>query len=326
VNRGHSYSTLFALVCLSFAVARTAPAQTWGERLGFPAEQRVLLLHSAEAGVAYETNAASQATLDAAPLRSAAVLVPGQWFEEFAAWARAHEGHDIGLDLTLTSPFPRYRWNPILPSTEVPSLVDVDGHFWRTPLQVLVNVSVAEAEREIRAQIERARDYGINPDHLNPHLGTLYARHDLTEMVFKLSREYWIPATVIELTPSHIERFAKAGIPLDAETLRLIQEYPLPKLDDLRIVANADSYEAFRDGYFEMVRGLQPGITEIALQPAIESAALQQITPNWQRRVWEAKLLTDPEVQKFFEAEKVGFTNWADMMRRFEGRDEVGAE
>jgi len=317
-------SILTSLVIL--CGAQSARAQTWGERLGFPPEQRVLLLHVSEAGVAYETNAACEQALEGAPLRSTAALVPGPWFEQFAAWARAHEEQEIGLDLTLTSPFARYHWNPILPETDVPSLVDRDGHFWSSALQVLVNVQAEDAEKEVRAQIERARDLGVEIDHLHPHLGVLYARSDLTAMVFKLAREYWIPTTVVELTPTHIERFAQMGLPMDEATIRLIRDYPLPKLDDLRIIESADTYEEFRDKFFEAVRGLEPGITEIALQPAIESDALKQITPHWQRRVFEAQLLADPEVQKFFEAEKIGFTNWDDMMRRFEGTPEPSGE
>jgi hypothetical protein len=43
------------------------------------------------------------------------------------------------------------------------------------------------------------------------------------------------------------------------------------------------------------------------------------MTEKWQCRVWEGRLLADPEVRKFLQEEGVELTGWREMMRRFEG-------
>ena len=63
-------------------------------------------------------------------------------------------------------------------------------------------------------------------------------------------------------------------------------------------------------------------------RPAADSEALRSITDGWQQPVWDAQLLADPEVHEFLRQEGVLFTDWKEMMRRFEGRapKEMGIE
>ena len=101
--------------------------------------------------------------------------------------------------------------------------------------------------------------------------------------------------------------------------IELIRDYPLPKVDDLQFVPQADTYEQKRDQFVQMVQGLRPGITQIVARPAVESEAIKSIAEDWQQRVWDAQLLADPMVQEFFVQEGILFTNWKEIMRRFEG-------
>ena len=55
------------------------------------------------------------------------------------------------------------------------------------------------------------------------------------------------------------------------------------------------SYENYREYIYELYRTFEPGVTETYIHPAVESDELKAITGNWQRRVWEYKLFSDPE-------------------------------
>jgi hypothetical protein len=97
-----------------------------------------------------------------------------------------------------------------------------------------------------------------------------------------------------------------------------VARYPLPKLDDLHFVPESDSYEATRDAFYDLIRQLSPGLTQIVSGPADETAAFQRISTRWQQRVWEKKLLADPNVHQFLADEGIVLTNWKEIMLRFE--------
>ncbi len=313
-------------VALLAVGASQAAAETWAERLGYPTDRPVLIVNAEGMGMCYEVNAVGRDCFEKGLVRSLCAMPPCPWFSEFAQWARKHESLDVGLLITLNSPFENYRWPVLSPRTETPGLYDPNGYAWSTILQVTLNSTPEEVEREIRAQIQRARAAGIRPTHLKTFLGTLVARPDFFAVYLNVARENWLPAGVVELTPELVERFRREGFPLDDEVIELVRNYPLPKLDDLRFVPLADSYEEKRTALIEMIEQLGPGITEILFLPAMKSEAFQHITPDWEQYVWEARLLSDPEVLAAVKRSKAVLTTWHEMMRRFDGMAQTSTE
>jgi predicted glycoside hydrolase/deacetylase ChbG (UPF0249 family) len=311
---------LAALVVAALCVARQSHAQTWAQRLGYPADKRVVILHASEMGLSFETNEAGRAALESGAVQSVGLMLPAPWALEFAEWAREKPDLDVGVDLTFTSERTRYRWKPVLSSTLVPSLVNADGFLWRSVQQVQTLAEPHDVDAELYAQIERARSLGLKPGHLSPHLGALVTRPDLFELYLRAARKYWIPAVVVELTPEHVELFRARGFPLEERIQQSVREYPLPKLDDLRLVPEAESYEAKRAKFVELIQSLRPGLTQVGLQPAMPAPALERIMQSWQQRVWEGQLLADEQVRAMLSREAVVLTNWKEVMRRFEGR------
>ncbi|MGD9634959.1 MAG: polysaccharide deacetylase family protein [Pirellulales bacterium] len=312
-----------SLALTSLVLAAPALADTWAERLGYPAGAKVIVLHANELGLAYETNAAGAKLLDEGPVRSAGAMVPAPWFADFAAWSKAHPNADIGLELTLNSELANYRYKPVTSTGLVPSLVGGDDFLWQLPVQSMVNATAGDVERELRAQINRARNLGINPSHLTTHMGTLVTRPDFMEVYLRIARQEWIPAMIVEVTPEQVERFRSQGFPLPDEVIALLENYPLPKVDDLRFLGDEESYDATKQAFLKLLGELSPGITQIAFPAAVESEALPRIAPNAEQRVWNAQLFADEEVRQALAAENVVITDWREIMRRFEGRPEL---
>jgi predicted glycoside hydrolase/deacetylase ChbG (UPF0249 family) len=311
-----------AVVACTLVVAAARPlaaVETWAERLGYPSGKRVLILYAPQLGMCHETNQAGTQCLEQGWVQSASVMPTCPWFNEFAEWNRHHGGHDVGLSFVFNSEWSRYRWRPAASRSEVSSLVDADGYLWKSVLQFSINARAEEVKREMQAQIRKAMDAGFRPTHLVPHLGALLARPELTAAYLETAQKMWIPAVIIEITPKHIEEFRARGTPLEADLTQLIANYQLPKLDELQFVPMADSYEQKREQFFQMVRDLPPGLTQVIAQPALDSDALRSLTDQWQQRVWDAQLLADPAVHEFLIGEEVLFTNWIEIMRRFEG-------
>lgn len=314
------------MLLLGFGPAATAAAQTWAERLGFPADKKVVILHAHDAGMCYESNAAVAELLATGPVRSASAMAPCPWFADFAQWRRLHADADVGLDLTLNSELENYRWQAVAADGTVSSLLDGDGYLARTVVQTMVNATAEEVERELEAQLQKARSAGLNPTHLSTHLGALYTRLELAEVYLGFARRHWIPAVVVELTPAHIERFRSQGYPLPEELVQLIGSYPLPKIDELRILTGAESYEQKKAEFIELIDGLPPGLTQIAFAPAVASDALRHVARDWQQRVWEVQLFADDEVRARLGRDDVQLTDWRELMARFEGRPPVENE
>lgn len=314
---------LWAL-CVAFAMSGLVPASglagepgpTWAQRLGWPAGQRVILLHADDIGMCFEANVAAQAALARGDYRSASAMVPCPWFSHIAAWCVENSQHDVGLHLTLTSEWRHYRWGPVAPREQVPGLIDPFGCFFRDVRSVARSAPASSVDVEIRAQLARARQFGMKPSHLDTHMGTLYARLDYTQAYLKLAEEENIPAMVIDLTPHTIAKFSKQGYPLNEDARRLVAGYRLPKLDDFHSVPEGKTYEQKRERFCELVRTLPPGLHEIIFHPSVETECLRNITNSWQQRVWEDKLFQDPVVRQFLKDADVIVTDWREVMAR----------
>lgn len=303
----------------AFAAAPAA-AQTWGERLGYPKDQKVLLLHADDLGMCFEANDAGKRLIGGGHIQSGAVMVPCPWFDEMWNWYKQNPSADIGLHLTLTSEWSQYRWPPLADRKDVPGLVDPKGFLWKNVVQVAGSATPEEVEIELRAQIDRAISRGIRPGHLDTHMGTLYVRYEYTAVYMKLAQEYRIPAMVIEPTPKVIKLFRSQGYPISEKHVALMAGYDLPKLDLFLSMPSRKNYREIKKAFMDMVKGLEPGITEIIFHPATPSPAMRKITGSWKQRSSEARLFEDPEIKQFLKDQGVGFTNWKEMMRRFDAK------
>ena len=297
--------------------AGQAENKTWAERLGWPAGKRVVNFHADDVGMCYEANQAAQQALTKGNYRSASAMVPCPWFSEMAAWCVAHPQYDVGLHLTLTSEWKFYRWGPVAPRDQVKGLVDRWGCLFRDVRSVATSAKPEEIAAEIRAQLARARQYGMQPSHIDTHMGTVYARPDYTQAYMQVAMEERIPAMVVEMTPRTIEKFKKQGYPITERLVKLLADYKLPKLDDFHAVSEGRTYEDKRQNFLEQVRLFQPGLNEIIFHPSVETEGLKKITNSWQQRVWENRLLDDPLVRRFIEENGIIVTDWKEVMSRF---------
>src|SRR5882724_10055208 len=171
----------------------SVPAKTLVERLGYPRDTKLLIVHGDDLGMAHSINAASIKAFETGLVSSGSIMVPCPWLPEIAAYARSHPEADLGLHLTLTSEWSSYRWGPVLPRDRVSSLLDHNSYFYLTESEAASHANAREVEAEIRAQIDRARAFGIKPTHLDSHMGTLYQNKTLFETFLRVARDNKLP-------------------------------------------------------------------------------------------------------------------------------------
>lgn len=292
---------------------------TWAERLGWPAGKKVIMLHADDIGMCPEANQAAKKQLVEGVIQSAAVMIPCPNAEEFITWAKNNPKMDVGLHLTLTSEWKKHRWGTVTPNAEVPGLLDEDNKMWHEVPQVVQHASAEEVEKEIRAQIEQSIAWGHRPDHIDTHMGTLFGHIDYLRAYMKVAQEYGIPANIIDVSkPKVFDEFKSKGYPMDENFVKLGETYTLPKLDFFTSAPNGKSYEEKVENFKKLISALDPGLTEIIFHPSVLTENLKGITGSWQQRSWEAQMFSDPDLIKFFEGEGIIFTNWQEIMERFE--------
>lgn len=294
----------------------------WAERLGYPAGKKVIMLHADDAGMCEEANIATKKYLLDGHIQSAAAMPPCPEFEDMIEWAKEHPDIDVGLHLTLTSEWKTYRWPSVAPVEEVPGLIDEEGKLWRSVEEVVQHATVEEVAKEVRAQIEKSIAMGYRPDHIDTHMGTLYGSPEFAKAYLEIAMEYGIPANAIDMSDSAVVAyFRQVGYPITDELVEFMDAYTLPKVDNFTSAPNAKTYEEKVQAFKDLIKSLRPGLTEIIFHPSVPSENLKSITGSWQQRNWEAEMFADPDLIQFFEDEGIIFTNWKEIMKRFEERN-----
>ncbi len=237
------------------------------------------MCHSANEG-AFEALAQGPATCGS-------VMVPCPWFREAADRAGADPALDLGVHLTLNSEWPHYRWGPVAGRSAVPSLLDDQGYLARTSLEVAQRAKPEEVEIELRAQIERALEAGIDVTHLDSHMGTCFFPA-FAEITIGLADAYRLPILVFRPDPSTLEERGLGGAAeYFAKLLDSVEALGLPILDGF----DGDSLHfAPGDGAAHNARRLArlgSGVHYLICHPARGGEELAAIAPDAHARDFE---------------------------------------
>lgn len=255
------------------AVAFAAVSGTLAERLGYGADARVLIVTCDDLGSCHSANLGVYDCLNSGLATSAALMVPCPWAREAAS---RYRGEDVGVHLTLNAEHDLYRWGPI---THSPSLLDGDGGFPRTVADLWDHADLDEVRRECRAQIERAIYWGFDVTFLSSHLDTMSMRPEFFDVAVDLAIEFRLP---MRLPGPDLER--SAGFPL--RQLAADEGIVMPD-HVIHAVTNA------RSAIERALLDTPPGVTEVALHPAVDASELRSLAPDWGHHVEAYEVLTE---------------------------------
>ena len=304
---------IFIAICVCAVVlglVRGVSAQnrSLAERLGYPKDAKLLIVHADDLGMAHSVNAATIKGFESGLVNSGSIMVPCPWFSEIAAYARANPQADLGLHLTLTSEWTSFRWGPVTSKDRVSSLLDKNGYFHLTESDAASRADPKEVEIEIRAQIERARAFGIQPTHLDSHMGTLYQNKALFEVFLRVAREYKLPVRVAKTWFSRADFLPSILNPDDVFIDRVLDINPS--------VAPADWAQFYSDA----IRKLEPGVTEVVIHLAYDDAEMRSASvdhPNW-GAAWRQRDLdyfTSEAFRQLLQEQKIKLITWRELSK-----------
>lgn len=274
--------------------------RTLAERLGYSPQDKLVIVSCDDLGSCHAANIGVYEAMRSGVATCASVMVPAPWARHAADM---YQGEDVGVHITLNAEHPLYRWGPI---TQAPSLLSGEGGFPRDVDDLWEHADPAEVLRECRAQIERARLWGFDVTHLAPHLSVITLRPEFFDIYLELAAEFRLPIRL----PSTISA-DQAGFPF--RKLAADEGIVFPDHFD------HDWRPGSRDRVYEAFRSLRPGVTEIHIQPAVDTPevrALSQWADDW---IDDLRLATQDEtLRDLIEtsgAVLIGYRSLRDAMR-----------
>lgn len=298
-------------VAILFMVSLTCPGQdkrSIAEQLGYPAGTKLLIIHADDIGVAHSENDATIKAFESNSITSGSIMVPCPWFPEIAAYAKAHPGIDLGLHLTLTAEWKHYKWGSVAPRNEVSSLLDDRGFFYDNGGDLVAKGRISEVERELRSQIERSIQFGIDPTHFDTHMGSVLFNIEWARLYMKLGREYKVPVLM-----SRDAAKAFMNVNLD--------DYLQPGdvVADNILMAQPEHYKSgMANFYSSVLQNLKPGLNVLLIHVAHDDAEMQAVTVDhpdygaaWRKADFD--FFTSAACKKIIKDQKIQLVTWKEI-------------
>ena len=167
-------------------------------------------------------------------------------------------------------------------------------------------MDIQEAEAEIRAQIARARGFGIQPTHLDSHMGTLYQNKALFEMLVRVARENRLPFRLSQ------ESFTRAPF---MPSLLGPGDVVLDRIISIEPTVAPEDWSRF---YTEEIKNLRPGVTCMIVHLAFADEEMKGLTfghPNWgaEWRQRDFDFVTSDAFRKLLKENNVKLITWREI-------------
>jgi hypothetical protein len=298
---------LLPLLCSVLIISQISAQEkkTIAEQLGFEKDAKLLIIHADDIGVSHSENQATIDGFEKGMINSGSIMVPCPWLPEIADYAIQHPEADLGLHLTLTAEWDLCKWPPVMPKAEVPGLVNDKGFLYNNCNDVTLNASVEEVEKELRAQIERAKAFGIKPTHFDTHMGCLL-NPKYFGIYLKMGKEYGVP---VMLSKEWFRQFPGFKEMLSGDELML----------DKVIMANPEHYKTgMSDYYANVLKTLEPGANLIIIHAAYDDTEMQAVTVNhpdfgaaWRQADFD--FFTSDTCKQLLEAHDIKLVTWREI-------------
>ena len=150
-----------------------------------------LIVRLDDIGFCHGVNAAFEKVADEGMASAVSVIVNTPWLDEAVEILKKHPEISVGLHTCLNSEWTPYKWGPVLPAKEVPSLVDQWGKFFPSrSLLMANNPDLDEFEKELRAQLDLAIAKGLNLSYMDHHMSAAVETPAMQERFEALAKEY----------------------------------------------------------------------------------------------------------------------------------------
>lgn len=262
-------------------------------------------------------NLAVEKALNEGCLRSATIMAGGIAFDNAVEVAKKNPSLGVGLHFTLANGF------PVLPPSEIPSLVTEDGIFFENYVVFLKKylkgkISAEEIKSELAAQLEKAKNAGLKLTHFDSHQH-LHHIPSIIEICLDLAESSKISAMRVSETKifdGELDSIGKFVGRLGLGSLAKFAAYKARKKNFRTpdhftgIVAGEAVDENFLS---KLLDNLQEGTTEIMLHPGTDNETLQKYC-DWQHD-FEGELyaVTSTKILQKLQEKNISAINFSEL-------------
>ncbi len=269
------------------------------KKLGFTPNDRLVIIHTDDIGMCQASVTAFADLAEAGLISSGALMVPCPWALAAAAYCRLHPQVDMGVHTTLTSEWPVYRWGPISTRQVTSGLLDPEGYFYHSSEDAQAQADPEFARRELAAQLEQAIRWGIQPTHIDTHMGAV-AHPKLMQAYIEVGLQHGIPPMMLRFDEV---QWLKRGLDQDSARkavvmLAELEEKGIPLLDHLAGMPLDDPTNRLERAR-QILSDLPPGITHFIIHPSKDTPELRAITNDWACRVADYTIFTSLAMRQF---------------------------
>ncbi len=198
-------------------------------------------------------------------------------------------------------------------------MVDNEGYLWDNVAEVVANAKTADVEIELRAQVQRALDFGVPVTHLDTHMGALASRPDLIEAYVNCGLQFNLPVLMLrelgdEVPDERIRARAR-------QLIKTLDRHRLPVLDRLTQLYTKGNFEDKRAQYLQAIAKSKPGVQYLILHCGYDNEELRAITNSSKLRDTDRRIATDAEFIKEVKATGVEIVNWKQVRAMNDKRD-----
>ncbi len=273
---------------------------TFLQKMGYDENDRVLITHIDDMGFCHASNTASAECMASGAASCASVIVNAPWFREAVAICKDNPHFDVGVHLTLTCEYDNFRWAALSTKDRATGLIDEEGYLWRTREDAVRHVQEDAAEVEMREQIQRAFDAGIDVTHIDTHMGSV-VHPKFLRIYLKLADEFGVPAFLPNITRERLGALREDEMANEyLEVLDKVDTDGVPTLDEIVIdtLVDLDDKKSF---YRELIDDIKPGLTHLLFHPAKNGDELQAIADTYESRHADYLAFSDTEMKKYID-------------------------
>jgi len=198
------------------------------------------------------------------------------------------------------------RWGPVASRDTVPSLVDTYGYL-RQDWPAGLKINAGDAEREMRAQLERALAMGVRPTHLDSHQYRLFENgKEIFEAALRVAHDYKLPLLIPKEWSDEYPYLKTSAAPGDILVDRVVStEATVPPA-------------GWKEFYVTALKNLQPGVTEFIVHLAYDNEEMRAMTRErdswgaaWRQRDFD--FFTSPEFRKLLAEQNIKLVTWREL-------------
>jgi chitin disaccharide deacetylase len=275
-----------------------------------------LIVNADDLGIDKDINRGIELSHQKGIVTSTSIIPGGDAFEDAVDIIRRNPGLSAGLHFTLVLS------KPVSDPTKIPSLLKDSSNFmdyWYNFYYALLlkKVNLDELEFELKAQIGKLIDHGINPTHINGHLH-LHLLPGVIDRVIRIAKSHgikWIR------TPKETGFFTnRPGHSINQKVkfvfYRLITLESYKKIKDNDLKSPQKCFGLFHTGRMNenallyCLNNLVEGVNEIFVHPGISNG--RKVIQGINNYLWEEELkaMMSDKVRNFISDRKIILTDY----------------